>query len=398
MRRGVFDCSRYFSEVACRTIQVIGKSLLLLIALSAVAPSVSAQVAPGSSLACQNITLFHREGCPHCERAHEFLDELATDYPNLVVERHDVQRNAEARARLFELTKAHGIGRPGVPALLVCEQFSIGFDNADTTGEIIRSQLAGDTVSLDRQIEAVAGERFSDLTLERLGLPLFTIVVGLIDGFNPCAMWVLAFLLSLLAGVGSRSRMVLIAGTFVLISGLMYFAFMAAWLNTFLLVGFSRPLQVTLASIALLIGSIHIKDFFAFKRGLSLSIPEGAKPTLFARVRRVVTAERLAGSLIGVAVLAVLVNIVEFLCTAGLPAVYTQILTLQPISTTQYYGYLALYNLAYIFDDALMVGIAVTTLSRWKMQEHHGRWLKLVSGLTIVALGALLLFAPGLLL
>ena len=116
------------------------------------------------------------------------------------------------------------------------------------------------------------------MTVERLGLPAFTVAIGLIDGFNPCAMWVLVFLLSLLVGVTSRRKTVLIAGTFVLVSGLMYFAFMVAWLNAFLLVGFSRSLQALLGVVAVSIGAIHIKDFFAFKRGLSLSIPERAKP------------------------------------------------------------------------------------------------------------------------
>jgi hypothetical protein len=174
----------------------------------------------------------------------------------------------------------------------------------------------------------------------------------------------------------------------------MYFAFMAAWLNAFLLVGYSRPLQLALGALAALIGAIHIKDFVAFGRGVSLSIPESAKPTLFLRMHRVVTGESLLASLFGVALLAILVNVVELLCTAGLPAVFTQILALRDLSALEHYGYLALYNVAYVFDDALMVAIAVFTLVRWRMHERHGRWLKLVSGATICSLGAVLLFAP----
>ena len=110
------------------------------------------------------------------------------------------------------------------------------------------------------------------------------------------------------------------------------------------------------------------------------------------------TTRSLLASMIGVALLAALVNVVEFLCTAGLPAVYTQILTLRALDSREYYGYILLYNLAYICDDALMVTLAVVTLHRWKMQERHGRWLKLVSGVTISVLGAVLIFAPRLLL
>lgn len=235
---------------------------------------------------------------------------------------------------------------------------------------------------------------FGELSAKAIGLPLFTIAVGLVDGFNPCAMWVLLFLLSVLVNLRDRWKILAVAGTFVLISGAAYFAFMAAWLNVFLLVGYLRWVQFTLGLLAVSVGSIHIKDFFAFKQGLSLSIPESAKPGLYARVRRIVNAESLTGAVAGAAVLAVLVNIIELLCTAGLPALYTEILTMHGLPAWQNYAYLLLYNIAYMFDDSLMVGLVVVTLGRRKMQETHGRWLKLVSGSVIAALGLVMIFRP----
>jgi hypothetical protein len=207
-------------------------------------------------------------------------------------------------------------------------------------------------------------------------------------------MWVLLFLLSLLVNLQDRRKMALIAGTFVLVSGLVYFAFMAAWLNMFLLIGFSRPVQVGLGGIALFVGAVNVKDFFALHHGITLSIPESAKPGLYARVRGILQAEHLAGAMAGIIILAGLVNLIELLCTAGFPALYTQILTLQQMPSWEYYGYLGLYNLAYIFDDSLMVTIAVVTLSHRKLQERAGRWLKLTSGLVMVGLSAVLLLQP----
>lgn len=183
--------------------------------------------------------------------------------------------------------------------------------------------------------------------------------------------------------------------TFVAVSGLLYFAFMAAWLNVFLLIGLSRTVQIGLAVIAAGVGVVNVKDFFALQRGLSISIPESAKPALYARVRRLLQAENLTGALAGIVVLAGLVNLIELLCTAGFPALYTQILTLRRMPTWEYYGYLGLYNIAYIFDDSLMVTIAVVTLGRRKLQEREGRWLKLVSGLVMIGLGAVLLLRPN---
>lgn len=235
---------------------------------------------------------------------------------------------------------------------------------------------------------------FGKIDVRRLGLPLFTIAIGLVDGFNPCAMWVLLFLLSILVTLKDRRKILAVAGTFVLISGLAYFAFMTAWLNVFLLVGYQRWAQVLLGLLAVFVGAVHIKDFFAFHKGVSLSIPDSAKPKIFERVRKIVNAENLFGAIVGASILAVLVNVVELLCTAGLPALYTQILTMRALPPWQNYAYLALYNVAYMFDDAMMVGLVVVTLGRHKMQERHGRWLKLVSGLVVFALGLLLLFRP----
>jgi hypothetical protein len=235
---------------------------------------------------------------------------------------------------------------------------------------------------------------FGHVSPRQFGLPLFTITVGLVDGFNPCAMWVLLFLLSILVNLHDRWRILAVAGTFVIISGIAYFAFMAAWLNVFRLVGLLRPVQVALAMIAIVVGAIHVKDFFAFKQGPSLSIPESAKPGIYARVRRIVTAENLFGAVLGASLLAVMVNIVELLCTAGLPALYTQILAMQQLPRWQDYAYLGLYNLAYMFDDSLMVALVVITLGRRKMQERGGRVLKLISGSAIIVLGLVLLFRP----
>jgi len=232
------------------------------------------------------------------------------------------------------------------------------------------------------------------LRVSDVGMPLFTIAVGLVDGFNPCAMWVLLFLLSVLVNLKSRRKMFMIAGIFVLISGIAYFTFMAAWLHVYLLIGYLRSVQVILGTIGVTIGTIHIKDFFALHKGISLSIPESAKPGLYARIRGVVTADTMWAALAGVVVLAVLVNMVELLCTSGLPALYTNILTLQEYSAGVNYGYLALYNVAYMFDDGLMVLIAVVTLDRHKLQESHGRWLKLISGLVIAMLGLVMIFRP----
>lgn len=342
------------------------------------------------------IEVFVRTGCPHCEAAKAFLKELRRERPAVRIAIYDVAEDPVALQRLATLAAERGIANIGVPSFLIGAELIVGFLSAETTGTEILSTLdrhAQGTVS-PAAVESIQTKWFGELRVRDLGLPLFTIVIGLLDGFNPCAMWVLLFLLSLLVNLRDRLRMALIAGTFVAVSGLVYFAFMAAWLNMFFLIGLSRPIQIGLGGIALLVGAVNVKDFFALHHGISLSIPESSKPGLYARIRRILQAENIAGALTGIVILAGLVNLVELLCTAGFPALYTQILTLQQMPLLEYYGYLGLYNLAYIFDDSLMVMIAVGTLSHRKLQERAGRWLKLSSGLVMVALSAILLLQP----
>ena len=236
---------------------------------------------------------------------------------------------------------------------------------------------------------------FGKLRVRELGMPLFTLAVGLIDGFNPCAMWVLVFLLSVLVNIKDRRKIIAIAGTFVVVSGLAYFAFMAAWLNLFLLIGIARPVQIALGCFAVFIGVINVKDFFAFKKGISLSIPESTKPGLYRRVRDIVNAKYLSVAIAGAVTLAIVVNLVELLCTAGLPAIYTQILTAQNLPRWQNYLYLAIYIAGYMADDTILLIVIVATLSRRRLQEKEGRWLKLISGLVILILGAVMIFRPS---
>lgn len=243
-------------------------------------------------------------------------------------------------------------------------------------------------------IEVELFDQTRRLTVRDYGLPAFTFLIGLVDGFNPCAMWVLIFLLSVLVNIQDRKKILVIAGAFVVVSGLAYYAFMAAWLNVFELIGLQRPVQIGLGLLAVFAGLVNVKDFFAFRRGVTLSIPDSAKPGIARRVHKIVSSRYLGAALLGAIVLAVLVNVIELLCTAGLPAMYTQILTMQQLPGWANYGYLGLYIVAYMLDDTLMLAVAVITLSNRRMQESEGRWLKFLSGLVILALGLVMLFRP----
>ena len=401
---------------------------VLLIAASALAlPSVSFSEEPRhSSLDVTqsapqpvDIEAFVREGCPHCATAEAFLATLSKERPELKIAISDVGKEPSALARLKAIAKAQRTDSVRVPATFVRGQLIVGYSPEANTDKLIRAALASKSAATaaplavegaaacdaEESLSCKAGpevlpgaEQFEvtifgrTISLDDIGMPLFTVVMGLLDGFNPCSMWVLILMISLLAPLNNRPRMLAIAGTFVLIEGIAYYAFMAAWLNLFLFIGLSRASELVIAGIAIFAGLVNLKDFLALGWGISLSIPDAAKPGIYARMRGILHAENLTAALIATVILAVLVQLVELLCTSGFPALFTRILTLKQMEGASYYGYLLLYNAAYMLDDIIVLTIGVITLSKHRLQENEGRWLKFISGLAMVGLGLYLIF------
>jgi glutaredoxin len=405
---------------------IAGLILVLPFALNSMAFAEAGVLLPEKSsdsvIHSADIEVFVRNGCPHCAKAELFLQELKREQPALRIVIHDVAQEPAALEQLQRLAKNQGIGTLRVPAFQVGGQLIVGYSDEITTGQLIRGVLAqaqmptqtqknqdAGSCEAEESLSCEAGTDISTqapqpyfldffghrLSLDEVGLPLFTLAMGLLDGFNPCSLWVLILIISLLAPMNNRPRMFAIAGTFIAVEGLAYFIFMAAWLNLFLLIGLSRISEIVIAAIALLAGMINLKDFWFYGRGVSLSIPDAAKPDIYARIRRILHAENLGGALIGAVVLAILVQIIEFMCTSGFPALYTRILTLKQLDSMSYYSYLLLYNLAYMFDDVIILAIGVITLSQHRLQEKEGRWLKLISGLVMVGLAIYLVVAPA---
>ena len=392
------------------TLALFSLFALLLIPLVWLLPA--SRAAEPAAAAAPDIEVFVREGCPHCAKAEAFLADLAREQPHLRISIRDVLQQPQALERLQQLAREHG-GMARVPAVFAGGRLIIGFSEEVRSDQQIRAALAGrhdaaaapgstceaDEAALGcaRPAQAAQPEQFQldflgrTLTLDDIGLPAFALAMGLLDGFNPCSMWVLLLMISILAPLNDRRRMLAIAGTFVLVEGIAYFVFMAAWLNLFMLIGVSRASQIIVGVIAIVAGLINVKDCFAFGRGISLSIPERAKPGIYQRMRALLHAPTLTAAVVGAAVLALLVQVVEFMCTSGFPALFTRILTLRGLEPAAYYGYLLLYNAAYMVDDVIVLGIGVAMLSRHRLQEKQGRVLKLISGTVMIALGLYLL-------
>jgi len=381
--------------------------LVLTALFMSVVPPSGAGLVAGSPEKAAPVTLyfFWGEGCPHCARSKPFLKELEQKYPALRIESWEVLENRDNLPRLMEMAKARNQEATGVPTFIIGDRVLGGFspEIAAEIERLVTSALAGVADNHRHQpsprdaTDIITIPLFGRLDTSTLSLPVFTIVIAGLDSFNPCAFFVLFFLLSLLIHAHSRLRMLLIGGVFVLFSGVVYFVFMAAWLNLFLLTGALPAVTMAAGIIALGVAAINIKDFFFFEQGVSLVIPEEKKPKLFARMRILLRADSLLSMMTGAAVLALAANSYELLCTAGFPMVFTRMLTLQQLSAPMYYLYLAFYNCVYIIPLAVIVVVFTVTLGSRKLTEWQGRVLKLVSGLMMLGLGLVLLIRPALL-
>lgn len=348
-----------------------------------------------------SLLFFWGEGCPHCEQAKPFLDKLAKSRQRLVVERIEVRKNRDGRKRFVETMKRLGAQAVGIPTFVVNNDYAVGFLAGTTEQQVtalVDAALGDDDRGATTPDTAVAVPWLGQLDATTLSLPVFTLAVGLVDGINPCAMWVLLVLLGVLAHVRSTKRLFMVGGTFVVMSGVVYFAFMTAWLGLFELVGLSRTITVVLGAAVFVMGLINLKELVWFKKGVSLTIPDKVKPKLYKRMRGVANAVSVPAAFLGVATLAFFVNLIELACTLGLPAVFTRVLSLrEQLSTFERYGYLVLYNLAYIVPLALIVVVYALTLHRMTLSERGAKALKGVSGVLLVTFGALFMLAPGVL-
>lgn len=356
------------------------------------------------------VYFFWGRGCPHCEEEKTFLDQLKRNYPSLEIRDYEVWYNKQNAGLLATMMQKHGVRSYGVPVTFVADQYYSGFSAQSgsliekTIKESILAASGDDSAGMsmksdhsDQTATSVKIPLVGVLDADNSSLPVLTLAIAGMDSFNPCAFFVLLSLLGLLVHAQSRKKMLLIGGIFVFFSGLIYFLFMAAWLNLFLVMGHIAAITTVAGSVSVVIAAINIKDFFLYKQGLSLTIADSAKPKLFDRMRKLLRSGSLASILIGATVLAVVANFYELLCTAGFPMVFTRILTLNNLSTTTYYLYLVLYNIVYVIPLLIIVLGFTVTLGKRQLSEWQGRVLKLVSGSMMLGLGAVLLVNPALL-
>jgi len=364
------------------------------------------------------IYFFWGKNCPHCAKEKVFLEKLVNDYPQLELESLELSR--PENIKLWQLAgEKLGAEIGYTPFTVVGNRHFVGFLNEETTGREIEKAVqealeegctnilehSASSPCPDNQAKGVSqfGPLPEKLKLPLLGeietrnvsLPFLTIALGVLDGFNPCAMWTLLFLISLLLGMEDKKRMWILGTAFVITSAFVYFLFLSAWLNLFLVMGFISWVRIIVGLVALGAGFYSLRDYLVNKAG-GCQVAKGEKrQKVFARIKEITQKKNFFLALGGIILLALAVNLVELVCSAGLPAIYTQVLSLNQLPGWQYYLYLLGYVFFFMVDDLFVFFTAMITLRAVGIETKYARFSRLFGGLIILIIGLLLIFKPG---
>jgi hypothetical protein len=403
-----------------------------------------------------DVHFFFSSSCPHCAKESYFLSKLEMEHDNLQVHRYEVSTSQANTELLLRIGRETGADISGVPFTIVGNMAFSGFLDEETTGvRIERAALScmespcidvvgmilGTTKPITPQAEpddtpngpmlpgvsdketdeetsasnsATGGDEylrqsvtehqipdaipipfFGEVRIKNISLPAITIVIGALDGFNPCAMWVLLFLISLLIGMEDKRRMWTLGSTFIATSAIIYFLFMTAWLNALLFLGFVSWVRVGIAILAVAAGGYHLRAYLRNPDSGCEVMNDTKRKQLFTHIREVVSRKGFVFAMVGIIGLAFAINLVELLCSAGLPVIYTQILTMTNLPVWQYYGYLGLYILVFMLDDLFVFIIAMKTLQMVGITTKYARTSHLVGGILMIIIGALLILKPS---
>ncbi len=371
-----------------------------------------------------NIYLFHSYTCKHCKEEIKLLDELEKEYDNIKVYKYEVNENGNGEL-LKNISEIMGSKVTGTPYTIIGNKVFSGYDYEnskgrfkgaieyyskygyeDKVGEYISSiplpsyEVKDTDLDVDEYINDYISYKvklplIGEVKLKNLTLPLVTVVIGLADGFNPCAMWVLLFLISMLIGMKDKKRMWILGSTFLLTSALIYLIFMMSWLNLANLLISVVWVRVIIAIVSLVGGIINLRGYIKHRKVSGCDVVDDKKRNkIITRIKKFTTEKNFWLAILGVIVLAISVNVVELACSAGLPVMFIEILSLNNLTAIEEIIYIVLYMLFFLLDDFVVFVIAMTTLSLTGVSSKYGNLSKLIGGILMLLIGLLLMFKP----
>lgn len=367
--------------------------------------------------------LFHGRGCPHCAEEQSFLDNIKKDYANLKIVKYEVWYNEENALMLEKIKKKLEITGSGVPVTIIGDSVIIGYGSG--TGEKIKRAIEyyqkeeyrdvvfeilegtyqkGDTneKSFSKKEEKSDEEMtisipfVGKINLKKVSLATAAIVIGFIDGFNPCAMWVLLFLISVLIGMKNRKRMWLLGLAFFVTSAFVYMLIMLSWIQIAMKVTTIIWIRNIIAVVAIIGGGFNLYQFVKSKNSSGCQIVDDKKrKKIFKKIRTFTSEKSFLLALLGVIGLAVSVNLVELACSAGLPLVFTELLALNHVNSVMKFLYTLVYIIFFLIDDLIIFFIAMFTMKITGISTKYNKYSHFFGAIVMLLVGTLLLLKPG---
>lgn len=365
------------------------------------------------------VDLFYSPTCSHCTAERKFFDEIQPKFPELVVNRYDITKQ-ENVDKLSEYYKKYNVSNQEygmVPITFINNEYFLGFDK--DTAINLESKIAKYIAECkkpvidqkcDEQLDGISKKEQIKIpllgTISVSGIHPFLLssIFGFLDGFNACALMALAFLLAVLVGTGDRKRVLIIGGTFVFVSGLVYFMFISAWLNLFMFISYIKIASIIIALLVMFFGFTLLREYFVKIVCKICDTPENKKESLITKLQRKIFSKM---SSVGkssvsiwvaipiVAMLAAGVNTIELFCSLGFPMAYTKILTTYNLQPLTYYLYILVYIFFYVLDQLVILFIALYSLKITMISEKNLGIVKLISGIFLIVLGIIILINPG---
>ena len=370
-----------------------------------------------------NIYLFHSNTCPHCKEEIKYLDTIKNEYYNVRIYMYEISDENNAKL-LEEVATLYDTPVSGTPFTIIGDKYFKGFSvenyadrfsatieyysnngYKDRTGEYIGNielpsyEIKDDSQDVNEYIEEKTNRKIKifgkEISLKNMTLPVVSILIGLVDGFNPCAMWVLLFLISMLIGMNDRRRMFIIGITFLLTSALVYLLFMLAWLNAATLLLAISWVRFVIGLIAITGAVINLSSYIRHRKDNGCDVIDDKKRSkIFDKIKKFTSEKKLVLALLGAMVLAVSVNIVELACSAGLPVMFIEILSMNSLTIIEKIIYIGLYMIAFLLDDLIVFIVAMSTMELTGFSTKYGKLSKLIGGLLLLGIGILLIFKP----
>lgn len=391
------------------TIYLLMTSVMALVTLPV--PSAGAETKGAEPIP---VYLFTREGCPHCAAEKTFLKGQQAKGLKIDLKEFEVIKNQKNADLLKEVAKSLKVQVSGVPFTVVGNRAMIGYGTDEDSGAILmkmikqqalepRPDIVGSILSGNKILSSETGEAVKTISLPFFGrvdarnfsLPILTIAVGALDSLNPCAMWVLLFLIGVMFKVQSRSRQWLLGWVFLGASAGAYFLFLSAWLNIYMFLSVLNWIRYGIGFIAIIVGIMGLKDFWDSRDGgCEIAENETRRKLIVSKIKLYAQNKSFFVALVGLAVVGAGVNLIELLCSAGLPAVYVPILVSAKLPALSYYSYLLLYVFFYILPQLLVFLAAMFTMKQVAVSSRVTRWFGLASGILMLVLGLLMAFKP----